>query len=141
MAIDASTGYFVLPCSIKAVVLDGAGRALLGLNPRNEWELLGGRPDPSDRTPAQTLAREIREEAGVEATVGPILDSWIYNVEGEGSVLIVTYQCSVPAGSMLSTSHEHQSLQFFPIEALKDLPLQEGYRSSILRASGLIGVD
>lgn len=39
---------------------------LLGLNGRGEWELPGGRPDPTDESLVETVYRELREEAGAE---------------------------------------------------------------------------
>ena len=55
------------PVSVKAVVRrDGA--VLLGRNDRDEWELLGGRPEAGESWPA-ALVRELQEEAGITVSV------------------------------------------------------------------------
>ncbi|WP_196812072.1 NUDIX domain-containing protein [Nocardia sp. CNY236] len=45
-----------------------------------------------DETPEQCVAREITEEIQWPVTTGPILDSWIYQIDAaEKHVFIVTY--------------------------------------------------
>ncbi len=59
---------------VTAGIIFNKGRLLIGKR-RNEgnlpglWELPGGKCDPGE-TPQESLARELKEELGVEATIG-----------------------------------------------------------------------
>jgi len=59
---------------VAAALLENAGRLLIcqrrrgGLFPL-KWEFPGGKAQP-DETPARALARELREELGIEARLG-----------------------------------------------------------------------
>ena len=61
----------MVPVSVKAVIVD-RGRVLLLANDRGEWELPGGRLDPGE-SETQALLREVAEELGVPARIGPRL--------------------------------------------------------------------
>ncbi|SNT63009.1 NUDIX domain-containing protein [Asanoa hainanensis] len=50
---------------------------LLLRNDRGEWELPGGRPETGESLRV-ALVREIHEETGLWATVGPHVDTWLY---------------------------------------------------------------
>jgi 8-oxo-dGTP pyrophosphatase MutT (NUDIX family) len=123
-----------LEVSVKAVLLDDEGRVLLGRNPRDDWELLGGRPDPEDATPQDTLRRELLEEAGLAIDVGPILDSWIYDLGELGRICIVTYRATPAADAALEVSAEHSDLRWFTVDEALAAPMPQGYKDSLLRA-------
>ncbi|MGK5543530.1 NUDIX domain-containing protein [Streptomyces sp. URMC 127] len=59
------------PVSVKGVALDAAGRVLLLHNERDEWELPGGRLEPTDPSPEHTVEREFEEETGWRSKPGP----------------------------------------------------------------------
>lgn len=120
-----------LNVSIKAVLLDDQGRVLLGRNPRLEWELLGGRPDPEDASPQDTLRRELREEAGLAIDVGPILDSWIYDLGELGRICVVTYLASPAERAPPHLSEEHSDLRWFTPDAAREVTMPWGYKDSI----------
>jgi 8-oxo-dGTP pyrophosphatase MutT (NUDIX family) len=122
--------------SFKAVIFDEQGRVLLGKNPRGEWELLGGRADPGDHSPEDTIRRELLEEAGVEVAVGPLVDIWFYDVDG-GRVAVASYLTTVPTG-VTTPSSEHTELAFFETDQLAGLALPDGYRASIRRAREML---
>ena len=118
------------PVSIKGVVVH-ANKVLLLKNPRDEWELPGGRLEVGE-TPEECVAREIAEETGWQVRVGPVLDTWLYHVEPVNRhVFIATYGCHLLAGPEIVLSNEHVSANLFEERELSGLNLPEGYRRSI----------
>ncbi|MGR6968158.1 NUDIX domain-containing protein [Streptomyces cynarae] len=121
----------LIDTSFKAVLLDSETRVLLGTNPRGEWELLGGRAEAQDATPQDTVRREVYEEAGIDITVGAIVDTWFYDVPGKGRVAVTSYLARPVGDVSLVLSAEHADLAFFHARELDDINLPEGYRRSI----------
>ncbi|WP_232320687.1 NUDIX domain-containing protein [Herbidospora daliensis] len=117
------------PVSIKGVVVRD-DRVLLLRNERDEWELPGGRLELGE-DPIDCLAREIGEETGWEAEVGPILDSWQYHVFPGADVLIVTYGVTVATGGAPVLSHEHREIGLFTEAEVGGLRMPENYKRSI----------
>ena len=117
------------PVSVKGVCLVG-GEIVLLKNERDEWELPGGRLEPGEE-PAGCLAREIQEELGLTAIVGPLLDFWRYQVLPSKEVLIVTFGILPLANRELRLSEEHKELGRFSPDAIGGLNMPEGYRRSI----------
>jgi 8-oxo-dGTP diphosphatase len=129
--IDEKTGWYFVHASIKAVVVDD-GKVLLCRNPRGEWELPGGWPDRNDRTLADTVMREVREECGIEVRVGDVLHAETLLV-GDEQVVIVALSAKPRRPYSLANSAEHTEVQLF---ALTDLPspLPEVYHDAIRKA-------
>ncbi|MET9914187.1 NUDIX hydrolase [Streptomyces sp. NPDC006476] len=117
--------------SFKAVLLDSEMRVLLGTNPRGEWELLGGRAEAQDATPQDTVRREVREEAGIDITVGAIIDTWFYDIPDTGRVAVTSYLARPVDDVSPVLGTEHADLAFFHARELDDINLPEGYRHSI----------
>ncbi len=120
----------VWPVSVKGVVI-ARGHVLLLENDRDEWELPGGRLEPGE-SPQQCVTREIAEETGLEVEVSEIIDSWVYPVLTNRSVLIVTYGCrhleEIPT---LVVSSEHRAARFVATAESYRYKMPEGYRDSI----------
>lgn len=79
-----------------AVIRDQQGRVLLLHHTYRRtlpWGLPGGL-GCGDEQPWQTVAREVREELGVDATVGPLLHAAIYEPTGH---LTLYYQACIDA--------------------------------------------
>ena len=119
----------MMPTSVKAVIVDH-GQVLLLANDRGEWELPGGRVDPGE-SETEALAREIREELGVSARVGPRLTDEPFEVIPGRFVRIASYGCEIETHEQLRLSEEHRDLLWAPVDALGDLPLPEVYRRAI----------
>jgi 8-oxo-dGTP diphosphatase len=62
------------------------------------WLLPGGGREPDDRTPAQTVLREVREETGLLVTVGPLLSDVEAHPDDSRYARWHTYLCRVRAG-------------------------------------------
>ena len=63
--IDGETGWYFIHTSVKVAIFNGA-KTLLALNPRDEWELVGGWPTADDESLEETARREASEETGLE---------------------------------------------------------------------------
>ncbi|HSA48571.1 MAG TPA: NUDIX hydrolase [Yinghuangia sp.] len=125
-----------LPVSVKGVVFDDRDRVLLLRNPRREFELPGGRPEPGESY-QQCVVREIEEEAGWEVVAGPWLDEWVYEPLPGRRVRIVTYGCHLAAGSgAVRLSDEHSDGGLFAVAELPGLPLPGGYARSVAAWAG-----
>ncbi len=119
--------------SVKAVIIE-EGRVLLLANDRGEWELPGGRLDPGESESA-ALLREIDEELGVQARLGPRLADELFEVIPGRHVRIVSYGCAIQAGVRLKLSDEHRDLLWASVDADGglggDLPVPGVYRRAV----------
>jgi 8-oxo-dGTP diphosphatase len=113
--------------AVGAVILDG-GRVLLvqrGQEPlKGEWSLPGGAVEIGE-TLADALAREVREETGLEIMVGPVLDvldSIRRDPDGrpEYHYVIVDYACGIRAGTatMAAAGTDAADVRWVPLDDL-----------------------
>jgi len=122
------------PVSIKGVLLLD-GQVVLVKNPRNEWELPGGRVDEGEAH-AQTLSREFAEELSIEVAVDAPIDSYVFEVIPGRHVQIVTYGCRPTGEFKPQLSCEHTEHCLWPVERLSEINLPAGYRRSVERWAG-----
>jgi len=120
-----------IPTSIKGVLLIDGGVVLVK-NPRNEWELPGGRAGPGE-SPELALAREFEEELSIRVSVGAAIDSYVFEVVPERNVRIVTYGCTLASAFDPRISAEHSEYCVCPVDELSGLNLPPGYRHSVER--------
>ncbi|MDQ7734453.1 NUDIX domain-containing protein [Halomonas sp. SpR1] len=102
---------------------------VLALNDRNEWELPGGRIE-IDESSTACLAREFKEELGIDVEAVNLIDTYLFEVIPDKHVFIATYSCRLIGEFNPVVSHEHRKIATFPID---DLPtnLPRGYVRSI----------
>jgi 8-oxo-dGTP pyrophosphatase MutT (NUDIX family) len=116
------------PTSIKGVLLLDR-RVLLVKNPRNEWELPGGRIEEGEDH-AKALSREFAEELAVDVAVSEPIDSYVFEVIPGRHVVIITYGCTLIGNFNPKLSDEHTEHCLWPVERLSEINLPEGYRRS-----------
>jgi 8-oxo-dGTP diphosphatase len=123
-----------VPC-VGAVVRDGRGRLLLVRRGRPPglglWSLPGGRVEAGE-TPEAALAREVREETGLEVTVGALVG----RVEraGPGGVVydIADHVCTVTGGRLAPGDDADDARWATPTE-LRSLPTTDGLLDALAR--------
>lgn len=117
------------PVSVKSVLLDGGAVLLVG-NSRGEWELPGGKLEPSE-TPEACVAREVAEELALAVAVGPLLDAWVYEVAEDVRVLVLAYGYTAETVPAALESPEGRPVGRFERDALAAIALPAGYRRAI----------
>lgn len=118
---------------VVAAVIERDGRFLLTLRPEgthlaHHWEFPGGKCEPHE-THEEALARELREELGIAASVGPLLHSATHAYP-ERTVELHFYACDYqgePRGML------GQDVRWVPRGALAALPFPEADADLIRR--------
>jgi ADP-ribose pyrophosphatase YjhB (NUDIX family) len=112
---------FLNPASAAAgAVLDDAGRVLLvrrGIEPfKGCWALPAGYQE-ADEDPAAGLAREIREETGIEVEVTELIDLLFVPDDPRKPANVAVFRCR-PTGGELHPGHDALEAAWFPLDAL-----------------------
>ena len=104
------------------------GKVLLGRRPQGSlagvWEFPGGKIEPGE-SPEVALARELREELGIEAQIGQLRMATTHSY-GETSILILFYDVLFWKGQPKSV--HHTDLKWVHPEELRNEELPEANR-------------
>lgn len=78
------------PLLVVAAVIERGGRILIGQRKPGgkhalKWEFPGGKVEPGE-DPQAALQRELREELGIEAEIGPQIDAYEFRYPGADRV-------------------------------------------------------
>ena len=130
--------------AVSAVIRDEVGRILLARSHGDEqWALIGGGMEPGEE-PMDAIAREIREELGVEASVGRIIGVYggekmiITYPNGDRCAYVTTaYECRIEAGPMTLEQGELADVAWFGPEEVAQVSTQP-YAGPILADAGLV---
>ena len=104
---------------VAAVITDARGRYLLNRREGNRdlvglWEFPGGKREPGERS-EQALVRELREELGIDASIGPVLIQVPQNYPDKTLLLEVR---RVTAVSGRPRGHEGQAITWVAADKL-----------------------
>lgn len=114
------TTYIAAKPAACGVLLDPLGRVLLGLRAHEPraglWDVLGGFMEPGE-TPEGALARELREETGLECSVGRYLGGFpdTYGDDGEPT-LNLAFECRFREGEPRAADDVAELAWFAPDE-------------------------
>ena len=84
----------------------------------NKWEFPGGKVDPGE-TPPQALRRELEEELGLRAEIGPLYSETVY-IHEQGQIRQFTYWVDLPARPEPIQLTEHQAAVWITAAELPD---------------------
>lgn len=116
-------GYWI---PVVTAMMRRGDEVLLGLRPEGHnlagfWEFPGGKVEP-DETPEDALKRELNEELGIEAEIGPIRFTGIHSY-GDTGILLLFYD--VPYWKGEPKTVHHSGLKWVKISDLKNENLPE----------------
>lgn len=97
------------PQPVTAAIVWRGDRVLLtrrgpGDRHAGKWEFPGGKVEPGE-SPGQCLARELREELGVGATVGGLVASSLFTY-AHGAIELLAFEVELAAGDFVLTVHD-----------------------------------
>lgn len=95
------------PITVLAAIIEKEGRILLcrrapGRSNAGKWEFPGGKLEAGE-TEQECLARELREELGVEAEVGEFVAEFL---EHDGRFLIRYYRVKLKSDDLVLSDHD-----------------------------------
>jgi 8-oxo-dGTP diphosphatase len=124
------------PIVVAAAVIERDGRYLVtrrlaGTHLAGTWEFPGGKCEPGEDH-ASCLVRELREELGVAAIVGPLVLETVHHYPGR-SVALYFHRCELDGDPLPQLGQE---MQWVRREDLRTLELPEADAALIARLGG-----
>jgi 8-oxo-dGTP diphosphatase len=112
---------------VCGVLADVHGRYLACQRPQGKhlaglWEFPGGKVDPGE-SPETALVRELREELGIEVTVGHALAVVVWHCD-RGVIRLLPYYCTMREGQ-IPCAIEHEQLLWCAPKDFESLPWAE----------------
>jgi 8-oxo-dGTP diphosphatase len=98
---------------VTAAVIEKDGAVLVALRKSTDrfggvWEFPGGKVEPGE-LPEDGLRRELKEELGVETSIGPFLGSFPY-VSESIDIELLAYRVSILSGRL--ELHDHEEVRW-----------------------------
>jgi 8-oxo-dGTP diphosphatase len=95
---------------VVAGILQREGKLLIGQRMASDrhalkWEFPGGKVEPGE-SPREALARELREELGIEAVVGQEVARYEHTINGRGPLILLFHRVEDFAGEPRSEAFE-----------------------------------
>jgi 8-oxo-dGTP diphosphatase len=127
---------------VVAAVIIERGRVLItqrsaGSHLAGKWEFPGGKVE-DDEDPRDALARELREELGIEARAGDVVDVAFHRYPIK-TVLIVFYRAHPCAGSPAPRALEVDGLRWLSRDELDDSEFPPADASVLAAVRALLG--
>lgn len=124
---------------VVAALIKRENTLLLGLRPKGGslaglWEFPGGKIEAGEQ-PDQALARELKEELGIDAEIGPLRLATTHSYK-EINVLIMFYEINYWTGQPQPL--HHTELKWVTPSKIKDMPLPEANRKILDRIVALL---
>ncbi len=95
--------------SVTAAIIEEGGRVLIARRKKGDrcegrWEFPGGKVEPGE-TPEESLKRELREEMGIDVTVGEQLCVCPFRA-GESLMELLVYRTRIVNGKIVCNDHD-----------------------------------
>ena len=123
----------------KAAIINENGKILLikrrddETHLENLWDVPGGKFDYKEE-PLDGLEREVKEEAGIDIEIIEPVTTWSYMHENGVQRTGATYLCR-PESEKIELGNEHSDGRWVSREELEELPMHEGLKEGVIRAS------
>jgi len=120
--------------AVVAGVVTYGGKILIGQRKRNDWhglkwEFPGGKIEPGE-SPEHALARELREELGIDAAIGGMLQRYQFSYNERPPVELLFY--SVTQFTVVPVNYEFEQILWAEPQRLPDYDFLDGDKDFIV---------
>ena len=124
---------------VVAAVIERDRRILIGQRKPGgrhalQWEFPGGKVEPGEE-PRAALARELREELGIEAAIGPQIDAYDFLYQPRSITRLMFFHVTEFEGDVVNL--DFHALAWEPREALPAYDFLEGDVEFVKRLAGI----